>query len=221
MSPWLARRWYDTVFHGTFWGFTFGNSLRVRGRRNMPATGPVLLVSNHQSYLDPVLVGLASRRYLTFLARETLFRNRFFRGLIESLDAIPIDNKGLGKDGLVLTLSRLQAGKCVLIFPEGERTSDGGILPLKPGITLLLGKLACPIVPVGITGAFGAWSRDAKVPKLSPLFLPANNAAIAVSIGPPIDPATLNHLPRAEQLERLHAAITTEFQNAKAIQRKA
>ena len=107
MQPWLGRRWYDTVFWSSFLGFTFGHSLRVIGRRNMPENGPVLLLSNHQSFFDPVLFGLASRRYLSFLARETLFKNRFFKGLIESLDAIPIDNKGLGKDGLQACLNAL------------------------------------------------------------------------------------------------------------------
>ena len=62
MHPWLGRRWYDVVFWSSFQFFTFGNSLRVIGRRNMPESGPVVVASNHQSFYDPVLIGLASRR---------------------------------------------------------------------------------------------------------------------------------------------------------------
>ena len=171
MHPWLGRRWYDVVFWSSFQYFTFGNSLRVIGRRNMPENGPVVVACNHQSAYDPVLIGLASRRYLSFFARATLFKNRYFKALIESLDAIPIDNKGLGKEGLQATLSLLDRGKAVLVFPEGERTHDGELEPFKPGISLLIKRMKAPIVPVAIVGAYDAWTRRAKWPSFSPLFL--------------------------------------------------
>ncbi len=220
MSPWLARRWYDCVFWSSFQYFTFGNSLRVIGRRHMPASGPVLVASNHQSFYDPVLIGLASRRYLSFLARETLFRNRRLKALIESLDAIPIDHKGLGKDGLQATLNVLGRGKAVLVFPEGERTHDGEMHPFRPGISLLIKRLRCPIVPVGMDGAFEAWSRHAKLPSFSPLFLAPTKATIAISIGKPIDSATLAGLDREEMLDKLFRAVQTEFEKAKRLKRQ-
>lgn len=220
MSPWLARRWYDCVFWSSFLGFTFGNSLRVIGRRNMPESGPVLVLSNHQSMLDPVLVGLASRRYLAYLARESLFHNRYAKVLIESLDAIPIDNKGFSKEGMQATLDVLKKGKAILVFPEGERTHDGGLQPFKPGVSLLVKKTSAPIVPVAIVGAFGALSRYAKRPSFSPLFLTPGKAAIAISIGKPIDPATLAHLPREEMVARLYDAVATEFAKAQRIRRQ-
>jgi 1-acyl-sn-glycerol-3-phosphate acyltransferase len=220
MSPWLARRWYDGCFWASFLGFTFGHSYRAIGRRNLPETGPALLVSNHQSFLDPVLVGLASRRYLSYLARESLFRNRWLKTLIESLDAIPIDHKGLGKDGLQATLNVLDRGKAVLVFPEGERTHDGDMHPFKAGISLLIKRVQAPIIPVGLAGAFDAWSRFARLPSFAPLFLAPDPATIAVSIGKPIDPASLAGLGREEMLAKLFDAVAAEFAKAKQLRRQ-
>lgn len=220
MSPWLARRWYDVVFWSSFIGFTFGNSIRIMGRYNMPESGPVLVLANHQSFFDPLLVGLASRRYLCFLARNSLFKNRYLKALIESLDAIPIDNKGLGKNGLQATLQLLKRGKAVLVFPEGERTQDGQMEPFKAGITLLIKHMQAPIVPVGIAGAFGSWSRFRKFPRLSPLFLPPNDATMALSIGRPIASTSLMDLSREELQAKLFDLVAVEFNKANRLRRK-
>ncbi len=221
MSPWLARRWYDCVFWSSFLGFTFGHSLRVIGRRNMPDTGPVLVIANHQSFFDPVLVGLASRRYLSYLARESLFKNRFFSGLIRSLDAVAIDNKGLGKEGLQATLGCLDRGKAVLVFPEGERTSDGSMEPFKPGISLLIKRVKAPIVPVGIAGAFHAWPRKQKTPSLAPLFLPAWDGTIAMSVGKPINPECFAKMQRDAIVQSMFEAVKKEWEKAIQLRRKS
>jgi 1-acyl-sn-glycerol-3-phosphate acyltransferase len=186
----------------------------------MPENGAVLVISNHQSFFDPVLVGLASRRYLSYLARDTLFRNKFFAALITSLDAIPIDNKGLGKEGLQRTLAALESGSCVLVFPEGERTRDGAMLPFKAGISLLVRKVKCPIVPVGIAGAFAALPRSGKKIGFSPILQPPNAASIALSVGKPIDPAILLGMDRDEGLRFLHQKVADEFERAKQIKRQ-
>ena len=220
MSPWLARRWYDAVFWSSFVGFTFGHSLRVIGRKNMPKSGPVLVIANHQSFFDPVLIGLASRRYLSYLARATLFKNRYLKALIESLDAVPIDNKGLGKEGLQATLDVLDRGKSVLVFPEGERTNDGEMEPFKPGISLLVKRVKAPIVPIALAGAFHAWPRHRKLPGFAPLFLPPTGATIAISIGKPIDPASFAGLKRDEMIAKMYEAVAVEFEKAKRLKRQ-
>src|SRR5262245_11722762 len=86
---------------------TFGFSLRMEGKQHMPARGPVLVLANHQSYLDPVIVGLAANRRMCYLARKTLFRNRLFGGLIRAFRAVPIDQDGVGKEGIRTVLDLL------------------------------------------------------------------------------------------------------------------
>ena len=105
----IGRLWYDTVYWSSFTFFSFGFSYRRSGWGNVPKSGPVLVVSNHQSMFDPVLVGLASRRYLSYLARKNLFDQPVLAPLIRSLNAIPID-RGLGKDGIQAVLDALGQG---------------------------------------------------------------------------------------------------------------
>jgi 1-acyl-sn-glycerol-3-phosphate acyltransferase len=214
-----GRLWYDSVFWSSFTFFTFAFSLRREGWGNMPTTGPVLLVSNHQSMFDPVLVGLSSRRYLSYLARKTLFEQPVLAPLIRSLNAIPID-RGLGADGIKAVLAALGQGQAVLVFPEGERTQTGAVQLLKPGVSLLIKRVKCPIVPVGIAGAFAAWSRYTKIPRPAPLFLPPRPSCLAVSIGEPIDPSRYLDMDRDEMVADLHEALLRQFRAALSIQRK-
>ncbi|HEX5442700.1 MAG TPA: lysophospholipid acyltransferase family protein [Pirellulales bacterium] len=138
--------------------------IRVSGRGHVPGSGGVLVLSNHQSHFDPVLIGLACDRRLNYLARQTLFGFAPFRWLIQSLDAIPIDREGLGLAGLKETLRRLKRGEMVLIFPEGTRTRDGGVAALKPGFSALARRAKVPLVPAGIAGAYDAWPRRRLLP---------------------------------------------------------
>lgn len=117
-------------------------------------------------------------------------------------------------------LAGLNAGQAVLVFPEGERTHDGTILPIKPGISLLVKRVSCPIVPVGIAGAFAAWSRHMKFPRFSPLFLPPEASTIAISIGEPIDPIRYKSMKREEMLADLHRAIVNQHAVAERLRRK-
>jgi 1-acyl-sn-glycerol-3-phosphate acyltransferase len=138
---------------------------RCRGQQHVPATGGGLIVSSHQSYLDPVLLGVPTLRRLNYLARETLFRFAPLRWLIQSLNAIPIDREGLGMAGLKETLRRLKRGEIVIIFPEGTRTRDGGLQPLKPGFAALARRAGVPLIPAAIVGAFECWPRSQAWPQ--------------------------------------------------------
>lgn len=214
-----GRLWYDTVFWSSFAFFTFGFSIRRGGWKNMPRTGPVLVLANHQSMFDPVTVGLSSRRYLSYLARKSLFEQRGLAPVIRSLNAIPID-RNAGKDGIQAMLNALGDGQAVLMFPEGERTHNGEVQPLKPGVSLLIKRVSCPIVPVGIAGAFAAWSRSMTWPKPSPLFLPPGPSAMAVSIGEPIDPARYQTMKREAMLGDLHRVLVAQQAAAERLRRK-
>ncbi len=152
---------------------------RVSGRRNVPATGPVLLVCNHQSHLDPVLATMALDREASFMARDNLFRNRFFRSLIESLNAFPIRRNTADMSAIKESLRRLRHGWALVLFPEGTRTPDGRIQPMLPGLGAIARKAAVPIVPTLIDGAFQSWPRQSPLPR------PGN---VIIEYGRPIFP---------------------------------
>jgi 1-acyl-sn-glycerol-3-phosphate acyltransferase len=138
--------------------------VRHSGRQNIPASGGVLVVSNHQSHFDPPLVGIGIPRRMNYLARNTLFTFAPFGWLIHSVDAIPIDREGLGLGGIKESLRRLKRGEMVLIFPEGTRSGDGEIAPFHPGFTTLAVRSGAAILPVAVEGAFQAWPRWRKFP---------------------------------------------------------
>lgn len=216
----LSCSWHKLAYLTSLGAMLFGFSLRLEGRRHMPRKGPALLVANHQSFLDPVLVGLAAYRQLCFLARKTLFRHPLFSLLIRSLNAVPIDQDSVGKEGIRAILEELHQGQAVLVFPEGERTSDGAIHPLKPGVHLLIKRTQAPIVPVGIAGAFDAWPRWRKFPLLAPLWCPAWAGTIAVSIGRPLAAASLAQMPRQQAMDILFNEIKAAWARAERLRRK-
>src|SRR5207247_1098752 len=111
----MESRWFqllhETLYVGYHMAFTLGFSLRMQGQRNMLPEGPALVVANHQSFLDPLIIGLCARRPLVYLARKTLFKNRLFAAMIRSLNAVPIDQEGIGKEGIRVILEQLSLGK--------------------------------------------------------------------------------------------------------------
>jgi 1-acyl-sn-glycerol-3-phosphate acyltransferase len=214
-----GRLFYDFSYWTTYIFFTLGFSLRRRGWANVPREGPLLLASNHASMFDPVLVGLSTRRYLSFLARKNLFEQPVIAPLIRNLNAIPID-RGMGKDGIQAVLRALGEGQAVLVFPEGERTHTGQIQPLKAGISLLIKRVHCPIVPVGVAGSYAAWNRFAKFPRFSPICLQPEPSTLAVSIGKPIDPERYRGMEREEILADLHREMGIQWAEAERLRRK-
>jgi 1-acyl-sn-glycerol-3-phosphate acyltransferase len=174
--------------------------LRVEGRENWPGQGGALVCANHQSMFDPPLVGLTCPRRMNYLARNTLFRVPLLAPLIRFLDAIPIDREGGGLAGLKETLRRLRAGEQVLIFPEGTRTRDGEVAPLKPGFIAVARRSGVPLVPVGVDGAYQAWPRTSPFPR---------GGRIAVVIGEPISPEHVAACSDDELLAELEQRILT------------
>ena len=217
----LSYLWYEGCYCLAMAAMTLGFSLRVDGRRNVPRRGPALLIANHQSFLDPVIVGLGMPRQVCFLARKTLFVNRGFTALIRSLNAVPVDQEGFAKEGLRTVLELLRAGQAVVIFPEGERTSTGQMQPFRPGVQLLIKRAQAPIVPVGIAGAFEALPRTRKLPRLSPLFWPATGAGLAVSVGRALPARRYAELPREQLLSELFREVQAVQQRAERLRRKA
>lgn len=133
----------------------------MMNRKNVPKRGAVLLVANHQSMLDPPLIGgCVSHRRVEYLAKASLFKTSLGR-IFGALGAVPVREDGQSDTAAIREiLRRLDAGHAVLVFPEGERTTDGAMHEFKRGVTLLVKRSKCPVIPIGIDGCFDAWPRD-------------------------------------------------------------
>lgn len=219
MSNWPSDLWYRFNYSLVYASYTLGFSYRSAGSHHMPQEGPVLILANHESFLDPLAVGLAARRKIHYLARKTLFKG-VFGDYLRSVGCVAVDQDGVAKEGLKTSVDLLQAGKALLIFPEGERTWSGQMQPFKPGIWLVLRRAAVTIVPVGIAGAFEAYPRGAKAPAFSPLFWPATARGVAASVGKPIPPAEYAKMDREALLAMLFDRVQAEVTRAEQIQRR-
>jgi len=137
--------------------------MKLSGTENVPKEGAFLLVSNHQSFLDPLLCGTPIKRHMYYLARDSLFRNPFFGRLISSIDVLPIKRGHADLGAVKKIISKLRQGSGVCLFPEATRTSDGKIAELKPGFGILCKRGKAAIVPMVIDGAFECWPRHKKM----------------------------------------------------------
>ncbi|MEE2826786.1 MAG: lysophospholipid acyltransferase family protein [Planctomycetota bacterium] len=180
--------------------------VRVHHQHRLPRSGATLLCSNHQSNLDPIVIGCVSPRRLNFLAKKGLFH--FPLGVIlRLLDAIPIDRDGIGIGGMKETLRRLKKKEPVLIFPEGERSWDGEILPLMKGFTALVKRVPVTLVPIGLDGPFDAWPRGARFPR---------PGQIQVVIGQPIQTNEIDGLSDEQISELLFERIQQCLREARS-----
>ncbi|HEX4262816.1 MAG TPA: lysophospholipid acyltransferase family protein [Verrucomicrobiae bacterium] len=150
----LFRIVYSTYFH---W--------KVFNAGRVPLSGPVILASNHASYLDPPLVGSGVKRGINYLARDTLFRYPGMGWLLRNWNSVPVDRDGGGAAGLKAILERLLAGGAIILFPEGTRTRDGRLQPARSGIGLTVIKSTAAVVPVRVFGTYEAYGRYHKIPR--------------------------------------------------------
>jgi 1-acyl-sn-glycerol-3-phosphate acyltransferase len=216
---WLSDLWYDLNYWVALTGLVLACGMRTEGRRNVPRRGPVLVLANHESYLDPPGVGGALGRRPYYLARKTLFRNPWVGAWLRSIHSVPVDQEGVAKEGLKAIIDLLKAGEVVVVFPEGERSWTGQMQPFKPGLLLVLKRLSVPVLPVGIAGAFEAWPRSQKFPRFSPPFWPANGADFAVSIGKVVPSDYFHDMEREQVLQDLFQRIDYQRQRARRLLR--
>jgi 1-acyl-sn-glycerol-3-phosphate acyltransferase len=167
--------------------------IRVYHRERLPASGGVLVVSNHQSYLDPILVAVGMPRPFHPMARESLFRFLPFALVIRSLYAFPVRRSTADLAAVREAMRRLKAGAVVLMFPEGTRTRDGSIAPLHGGPVAIAARAGVPVVPAVIDGAFEAWPRARLLPRPHPIRVAFGEAISAEEVAAG-DPAALTDL---------------------------
>ena len=181
----MCRPWADLWF-----------DLKVYNPHYVPRTGGVLVVANHQSYLDPILLTVKIPRPFSFLAKSELFENPFFDWLIRNLNAFPV-RQGAGDVGAVKeTIARLQEGHALILYPEGTRSLDGEIGPMQAGVGLIVRRAGVPVVPAVIEGSFDAWR-----PKSGKIFRPH---PVRVMYGPPLD---LGNLKANQIVQKIDAKL--------------
>lgn len=159
------RPWWQLCRFFAQWAFILAFGGRTFGVRQVPARGPALLLCNHQSFLDPVLVTLGLHRESAFMARDSLFRIRVFAWLIRSLNAFAVTPGQTDVAAFRRSMRLLQSGGCLTAFPEGTRTEDGRVTRPQPGLLAIAQRCSAPIIPVVIEGAYEAWPRTAKLPR--------------------------------------------------------
>ena len=138
-------------------------SYSAYGQENIIEEGPAIMAANHQSYLDPPLVGITCRNELYYLARKTLFEKKLIGLLISHVNALPVDLSRGDLTAVRSIINLLKAGRRTVIFPEGTRSRDGKIQPARPGIGMIIAKTLVPVVPMRIFGSFEAWPKGGKL----------------------------------------------------------
>ena len=125
-------------------------NVRFEGRSNIPKGETVIYASNHRSNADPPLIGCSAKGKFAFMAKEELFKNKFFAWLIRSLGAFPV-SRGKGDTGVLDTaVERLENGRSLIIFPEGTRSKDGKVHRGHSGAAVISARSHKRIVPVGV-----------------------------------------------------------------------
>src|SRR5690625_4444670 len=133
--------------------------LEVRGKENVPTSGPFFLLANHQSTLDPVLIQTACPRPIHTMAKSTQFTNKPLAQIMFLLHSYPVRRYQVDPQAVRYTLRIIERGEPVGIYIEGERTWDGRLQEPRPGTARLILKAGAPVVPCTIDGSFDAWPR--------------------------------------------------------------
>lgn len=155
MIYWLGKLLFGCVAKA-FFGY------KVVGRDKQITKGGAIIASNHASFMDPPLVGVAYEGDIHYLARSTLFKG-FTNWLLPRWNAVPVDRDAADLKSMKTILRTLKEGKRVLMFPEGTRSENGSLQPAKPGVGMLIAKGRVPVQPVRVVGSFEAMPRSGGV----------------------------------------------------------
>ena len=123
---------------------------RVYNKSRVPKSGGLLILSNHRSDCDPIAIQVACPRPIRFMGKKELWEMAGVRGFLNWLKAFPVNRGEPDKSAIKHSVALLQAGECVGVFPEGQLTETGELLPLKPGIALIVRLSGAPVICLGL-----------------------------------------------------------------------
>lgn len=177
----------ERIAHGMWWSLvcsvlTLGHRLRVTGREHLPSQAPFVVIANHSSHLDALVLAAALPRRLRRVALPVAAGDTFFETpavaafAAWALNALPLWRKNAGRHAMEQLRERLLAEPCgYILFPEGTRSRTGEMGAFKAGLGMIVAGAAVPVVPCYLSGAHDAWPPGARRPRLK---------RISVHIGP-------------------------------------
>lgn len=172
--------------------------VKVYGKKNVPRTGGLLLVANHQSFLDPPAIGSSLPRECDYMARKTLFDNPLFGRLIRSVNTFPVEANASDLTTIRTLIDRLKNNRVIVIFPEGARSEDGQLQPFKSGFELIARRSGATTLPVAIEGSFAAWPRGGKI---------SLRQKIRIKFGRPISPEQAKEMPKESYVQQVESQV--------------
>lgn len=185
---------------------------KVYGKEHLPKDGGII-AANHLSFLDPPLLGISVFEPICFLARHSLFKPPILSRLLPKLNTFPV-KVTVEEDGTRVTrldasilrilCQKIKEGQKVVVFPEGSRSLDGTLQPIKPGIGMMARLANCPIIPTYIEGTFEVWNKDRKFPKLW--------GKTSCHFGKPIQWSEFSHLDKKEAEKAIAERLWEELQ---------
>ncbi|HEX7090214.1 MAG TPA: lysophospholipid acyltransferase family protein [Longimicrobiales bacterium] len=193
-------------------GWPLVGGMDVRGEENVPRVGPFLLISNHQSVLDPILIQTFCPRPLHTMAKSTQFASPPMRWLMTRLNSFPVRRFETDPQAVRTALRRLEQGHGVGIYIEGERSWDGELQPPRLGTVRLILRAGVPVVPAAIAGSYDAWPRWAAG---------LRRADVAIRFGEPLRWPAMRRAEREANLQHAAARIMAALADLLADARRA
>lgn len=201
--------WWDFCAFLCWSWLKLSYGLRRIHRNRVPRTGAILVISNHQSFLDPMVNGVTVwDRQFTALARDSLFVGPF-GWILRSVSARPIKREGGDLEAMKAALAELEAGRVVIIYPEGTRSPDGSLQEFKRGVLLLLRRAKPTVLPMGVEGTFDAWPRGRKLPRM--------RGKVVCVCGEPLSGEELAKLDGEQALAAMREAVASAHDEARDI----
>lgn len=170
--------------------------LRIRGREYVPPQGAALMVCNHVSYMDALVLGGACPRPIRFVMDQTIFNSPVLRWWFKWVGVIPIVAERRDPGSLRRALDEvslaLSSGEIVMVFPEGRLTTTGEVSTFRRGVETILARDSVPVIPVGLDGLWGSWTSKAGGPAFKK-WPQRFRAPVTLYFGQPIDPLTISN----------------------------